>query len=205
MAKLLICSYTKEGAFTTVLPGGQESLLNYDGNPCDPDIATYVSAVWNEDYFFCRFDGLYKSIRTAEDSEKKTEKTMRLWEKSDVFEMFISPEKNRVYREFQVGPDGKFLDIAIDSSNENRISDFNWNSKMTNITEAKNNLWQSTMKIPWSAFKNSPPVNNEEWTVNFYRISEHYGQMKYLSWAPVFKIAFHQPELFGKIRFRKQV
>lgn len=181
----------------------KEKLLNYDGSPCPESLATYVQTAWDDSSLYCKFEGKYDSLVLA--PESSTGKTMRLWEKSDVFELFVSPDCNRKYREFQVAPDGKFIDLAIDAEKDERVSDFDWKSGFCNQTVSSSNLWTSILTIPWSAFKGTAPQVNEEWRVNFYRIVSPVAGTKYLAWSPVGKIAFHQPEKFGKLIFQKPV
>ena len=196
--KTIFCPYNSD----IDLPLPKEELSNFDGTPCAEGLATSVQTAWSDSFFYCKFEGKYKSLVLAPESSKG--KTMRLWEKSDVFELFVSPDCNRKYREFQVAPDGKFIDIAIDAENpQKRISDFNWNSGFSNITTASNHLWTSILIIPWSAFKGTAPKAGEEWRINFYRIVSPLTDTKYLAWSPVGKIDFHQPEKFGKIIFQK--
>ncbi len=183
-----------------------EFLALYDGKNSPPELATQVTCYWNNHFLQILFQGRYNNLRTAtaEINSDKLQKTMYLWEISDVFEAFISPDRSSRYKEFQCAPDGRYIDIAIDSSGIERISDFSWKSgisvKSLLINEKK--LWISEMKIPWDAFGTQRPQPQEEWSANFYRISGPESDLHYLSWAPVFKINFHQPELFGRIIFQ---
>jgi len=201
--KSVLCPYIENYRAPSNLWSKKEKLDNFDGTPADNSILTFMQTAWNENFLFSKFEGKYEFLTISNELVGKN-KTKRLWETNDVFEMFISHESNNIYKEFQVAPDGKFIDIAIDASSNERISDFSWLSGFTNITKVTKNSWKSIFIVPWAAFNGNPPKDGEEWTANFYRISSPLKNTKYLSWSPVYKIAFHQPNLFGKIIFQKQ-
>lgn len=180
----------------------------YDGSKSCEELKSFVSTFWDENNLYIEFTGRFSQLRSISESNCDTPqlRTPKLWEKSDVFECFISPDCNRVYREFQIAPDSRYLDLAIDSSGATRKTDFEWNShgNFRSEIDFKNRLWKSTMQLPWSAFGNKKPHSDECWRINFFRISRFRYKEIYMSWVPVNIISFHQPELFGKLIFQKQ-
>lgn len=181
--------------------GNESALSLYDGCAPPRELQTSVALEWDEKELFVRFQGAYSRLHPADPPGPSEGKTPRLWEISDVFEAFISWETDGIYREFQVSPDGRYMDIAIDGSGPERLSDFQWNSGMKVHSSAERGLWTSLMKIPWSAFAGKPPEEGDCWSGNFFRISGKDRDKAYLSWSPVYKIHFHQPQYFGKILF----
>jgi hypothetical protein len=180
----------------------------FDGSPPPHYLATGVSSFWNEENLWFWFTGSYGTLKTAPREsavDNVSGKTMLLWENSDVYEVFIGPDARRkgLYREFQVAPDSRWIDISIDSSGERRIADFKWNSGMKAISriDGEKKIWESVFQIPCNAFPQSPR-RGDCWHCNFYRISGRTGEESYLSWSPVFEINFHRPDFFGTIVFR---
>lgn len=181
-----------------------EVLRNYDGVKTEPEIKTDFRLAWNAEYFFAEFVGRYKTLKLADSSVQRESsgKTCRLWELSDVCEMFIAPRDITIYREFQFAPDGRFLDIDIDGSGLKRKTDFAWESHLSLESKIKERTWMCRAKIPWHAFEKKP-ADGEIWHGNFYRILSHEAEERYLAWSSVLKPAFHQPKYFGEIIFRQ--
>jgi hypothetical protein len=179
----------------------------FDGTPPPAFMETEVFSYWNEEFLHFWFRGKYDSLRTAPAHlapEQGSGKTFQLWEHSDVYEVFIGPDARKclLYREFQVGPDSRWIDIAIDGSRKERSTDFLWNSGMKahSAINSEKRLWESHFAIPFAAFSEAPR-KGDCWNANFYRISGRRGEEAYLSWSPVFKVNFHQPACFGDIMF----
>jgi hypothetical protein len=133
---------------------------------------------------------------------EKTGKTYRLWAFDDVVEIFIGPEAktHRQYREFEVSPDSRFIDLDMDAQSSQLKPDFHWQSHFIGKSHIDNTqkLWTCVMQIPWSAFDHKPQ-HGETWHCNFYRNTPDLSVL--LAWSPVHKKAFHQPEKFGEILF----
>lgn len=182
-------------------------LTMFDGSQVPEYWKTQVQAFWTRNALYIRFEGCYDQLRTAPAEikpEAHTGKTYLLWDLSDVYEVFVGPEskKNGVYKEFQVSPDSRYIDIAIDASAINRISDFNWISDMEALSVVDQNQcsWIGLFKLPFTAFGQIPDENTV-WNINFYRIGGQPENQFFMAWAPVYKIAFHQPDKFGRIVF----
>lgn len=182
-------------------------LGTYDGSAAPEALRTSVRSCWTDGFIYFGFRGCFSSLRMAPRelrADEKTGKTFRLWELSDVFELFIDPsaKETKIYREFQVSPDSRWIDIAIDASGEVRRTDFGWVSGMIarSTVDYENKRWESIMQIPQGAFSEKARKGSV-WNANFYRISGPPDACSYLAWAPVHRIDFHQPELFGDLLF----
>ena len=189
---------------------GSVYLLNADGTVPPREIETKVNVFWNPAFFFVLFRGQYIELRTARSQpiEAKTGKTLFLWEHSDVYEMFIGADarRTRIYKEFQIGPDSRRLDIYVDNRDGTVKGDFNWVSgfRCVSLVDEKRKTWNGMMEIPWKAFGTSLESNNV-WDLNFYRASGRYHGDELLAWSPVGKgeKIFHQPEKFGRMVFQR--
>jgi len=186
---------------------GSVSLSRFDGAAPPVDIATEVGSIWNDTHICIAFSGRYSSLRTAPTDtpfDQQSGKTHRLWEISDVYEVFIGPDSrsDRVYGEFQVAPDSRWIDIFIDAREEKRKADFQWKSAVVACSQidAARMIWYGFFFIPFRAF--GADISHElTWNCNFYRISGELSSQQHLSWVPVREVAFHKPHLFGEILF----
>ncbi|MBP7460617.1 MAG: carbohydrate-binding family 9-like protein [Candidatus Delongbacteria bacterium] len=183
------------------------ALNMYDGSLPPDHWKTSVQSFWSRDAIYIRFKGCYDQLRIAPaeiQPDSLTGKTHQLWDLSDVYEVFTGPEakKSGIYKEFQVSPDSRRVDIALDASSEERRSDFNWISGMEAISQVdpQQQIWIGLFRIPFSAF-NRTPDPDLIWNINFYRIGGEPDQQFFMAWAPVHQIAFHQPHKFGRIHF----
>ncbi len=180
------------------------NLQNYNGTIVNDNLKTSAAILYTRESLFVGFTSQFESLKPDNNctATLHNEKTYSLWELEDVVELFIGPDARRIkeYREFQVSPFSKKIDIAIKFIENKPVADYEWLSgfKAKSWIDNKNKVWYSIMEIPFSAFAKIP-VNGETWDCNFFRCSP---DMKILfSWAPVYKPAFHQPDKFGKITF----
>lgn len=176
----------------------------FDGEPAPLHLVTTVKTFWTENYLYIGFAGTFDTLHFVKKlpTGEKTGKTYRLWAFDDVMECFIGPEArvNKMYREFEVSPDSRWIDIAVDASGERCRTDMNWQSRLIakSSVDSEQKVWTVVMQIPWSAFDHRPQ-HGETWHCNFYRSMP--DETFLLAWSPVGKPDFHQPEKFGDIVF----
>ena len=182
------------------------SLSNYDGTNCPEHLKTEIRSCWTGTNMYFIFEGSYQELVSApvQTPTDQNGKTMNLWEISDVYEIFLGPEakKTGLYKEFQVGPDNRWIDIDIDNRGSQRQSDFEWTSGFRTLSKINTDQkqWKASFIIPFAAF-GAKPQPDTVWNVNFYRISGIEPDKHYLTWTPVDRIDFHQHLKFGKILF----
>lgn len=183
-----------------------ETLVAADGSPAEPSTMTQVGVEWNEHSLFIFFRGRFSRLRYETNPAERVlkEKTPRLWEVSDVYEVFIGPKakERKMYKEFQVAPDGRWIDIdvfnALGTSNHSWYSGF----KAASFVDEEMKIWSSVFDLPWNCFGASYD-NETEWNVNFYRASGNFHGDELFAWSPpgTGPRCFHRPEHFGKIHF----
>jgi hypothetical protein len=182
--------------------------------------ATRVGTYWNGELcsvgrsFECAITwsdiGLSVYFRTQQDgpivasSEPQVQqKTIGLWE-LDVCEIFIAPDKNepRKYFEFEIAPTGEWLDVAIDLTSGERVTDWEYNSGMETAARIEDGRVLMAMKIPWKAFGRKPNAG-DVWLGNIFRCVGKEPDRGYLAWQPTMteKPNFHVPEAFGEFHF----
>lgn len=130
-------------------------------------------------------------------------KTIGLWER-DVCEIFIAPDRNepKKYFEFEVAPTGEWLDLAIDMTSGERVTNWEYNSEMEVAARIENGKVSMAMKIPWEAFGRKPKAG-DVWLGNIFRCVGKEPDRGYLAWQPTMteKPNFHVPEAFGEFHF----
>jgi hypothetical protein len=188
-------------------------MSNYDGKPAPEHYQTKVRSFYTDKNLYIAFEGKFEIIRTSpKDTPYDPQgKTNELWDLSDVYEVFIGPnsKETRKYRELQVAPDSRWIDLTLDASGKERLADFQWTSGMVakSTVYPDKKIWIGVFQIPFIAFSDSPK-ENEIWNCNFYRISGEIEKKVYLTWSPTMESAttevrFHKPEKYGDIVFIK--
>jgi hypothetical protein len=128
---------------------------------------------------------------------------MNLWER-DVCEVFMAPDRNepRRYFEFEIAPTGEWIDLAIDLTSGERLTDWNYRSEIEAGARIENNCVVMSIKIPWTAFGRKPD-SGDVWLGNIFRCVGKEPDRGYLAWQPTFteKPSFHVPKKFGEFVF----
>jgi len=202
-------------SFTSISEITNESLAHIDisdplqladGAEPPQSIATRFGIEWNDNGLLIYFRGMFEHLRLISDSENKglNSKTYKLWEQSDVFEVFIgvNAKQTKLYKEFQVSPDGRWIDIDVNK--QLGISNHHWYSGLQckSFIDEEMKIWSSVIELPWSCFGLNKKID-DIWYANFYRASGAYHGEELLAWSPTGygEKCFHRPEHFGKIEF----
>ena len=128
--------------------------------------------------------------------------TDKLWE-WDVSEAFIGTDPDiKKYKEFQVSPQGEWVDLAIDRGTKPATHDTTWNSGYEVKAKLDRNarVWYGAMRIPLDSLGIRAPKNGTEARLNLYRCQGPPPDRKYINWQPVNNESFHTPEAFGRLR-----
>ncbi len=172
--------------------------------PAMPEFRAEVRSRWTREFVYFLFIGPYQklTLKPGPDTEKET---YRLWEK-DCFEVYLGADfehPNR-YREFQMSPQGEFLDLDIDSSRDKPgfNGEQNWNSgmKVKARIDAGKKIWYGEMRIPIAAMDTRPPRSGNEMSINLYRQDGEPPNRDFLAWQPPGVWNPHHPEKFGILR-----
>jgi hypothetical protein len=176
-----------------------------DGSPVPEELKTSIWSCWNRIWLFIFFEGRYDSLRMIDGCNSSAPARMlELWDKSDVFEVFIGSDARRSfkYKEFQIAPDGHWLDIDVTKNPDGLKPDYSWSSGMAalSLIDGKKKIWRSGLAIPWQALGIMPQVGTSI-DCNFYRASGEYHGAQLLSWSPTGygNQCFHRPEHFGRL------
>jgi hypothetical protein len=172
--------------FGNLVPGHQtEILLQWTGNNL------YL-------LFVCPYHQLH-----LKPNPNLTDETYELWN-WDVAEVFIGEDfKNiRRYKEFQVSPQGEWVDLDINLDDPPSEVGWVWQSgcEVAARIDAAQKVWYGFMRIPWLAIDPRPAAVGNELRINFYRCQGADPDRKYINWRSVNCPSFHTPESFGILR-----
>ena len=148
--------------------------------------------------FTCKYEELF-----LKPNPTTSEETNKLWE-WDVAEVFIGTDFNDIkhYTEFQVSPQGEWVDLDIDRKPNPAKHDVGWNSGFevkARLDQAKK-VWYGEMRIPMDKIDSRPAKAGNEMRINFYRIQAPKPNRVFVNWQPVNSDNYHTPEAFGRLR-----
>ncbi|MFI5183415.1 MAG: carbohydrate-binding family 9-like protein, partial [Vicinamibacteria bacterium] len=131
------------------------------------------------------------------------DETPQLWD-WDVAEAFVGTDFENIkrYKEFEVSPQGEWVDLAIDLSAEPAAYDARWNSgyEVKARLDRRARVWYGEMRIPMGAIDSRTPEPGREMRINLYRMQGPPASRRFITWQPVNSDWFHTPEAFGRLR-----
>lgn len=167
--------------------------------------------LWTPDYLYFHFTCPYDALTLKPNPDTKNE-TYALWD-WDVTEVFIGADFNahHRYREYQVSPQGEWVDLDIDRKAMNGPNAVKWNSgfEVAAKIDAAKKIWYGAMKIPAaSVLKGVPgaPARNEaglKFRMNVFRLAgkgpvNGVGPSRSIVWKKIGNPSHHTPEVFGE-------
>lgn len=174
---------------------------DWQGSNSDPERATEVRLLWNPDMLFLRFDAKYRVITVFPDGDTGGRRD-HLWDR-DVCEAFLQPDASqlRKYKEFEVAPNGMFIDLDIDADAGSGRDLKSGMRRRVDVDKAAK-AWRAVLALPTKSIA-APFDPKIVWRANFYRVEGTEEPRFYSAWQPTRteKPAFHVPEAFGKLVF----
>jgi hypothetical protein len=176
---------------------------SYDSTPvAGPPME--VRSRWTRDYLYLSYACPYVELNLKPDPTPAAE-TPRLWN-WDVAEAFIGSDFDRIgfYKEFQVSPQGEWVDLAIDRDNPKTQGGMAWNSGYTVKAriDAQARVWYGEMKIRFSAIDTRAPEKGRELRIGIFRLAGPSAARVQYIWRPSGEPNFHVPKAFGVLRLR---
>jgi hypothetical protein len=167
-----------------------------------PGYRTEIRSLWTRNYIYFLFICPYEQLFLKPDPATKTE-TNQLWN-WDVAEVFLGSDFQNIrrYKEFEISPQGEWIDLDVDLAKPHHEEGWTWNSGFEVVArvDRKANIWYGAMKIPWSALGESSPSAGKTFRVNFFRSQGPPSNRKDIAWQPTMSETFHVPERFGLLR-----
>ena len=175
---------------------------NYLGEPI-PGRPTEIRSRWTGRHIYLLYICPYDELN-LKPNPTTTEETPQLWD-WDVAEAFIGSDFERIvrYKEFQVSPQGEWVDLDIDRENPGGPG-MGWNSGMTVNAriDVQAKIWYGVMRIPFAAIDTRVPEKGRELRIGLYRIACVEGSKRFYAWRPTGRTTFHEPKAFGTLRLR---
>jgi alpha-galactosidase len=172
---------------------------DWQGKNPDPARQTEVRVLWSPDILYLRFVSHYRNLNLFPDAESNGRRD-HLWDR-DVAEAFLQPDPSRprYYKEFEVAPNGFWIDLDITPG---PLSDLKSNLQRSVWLDENNKTWVAELAIPMKALVSHFDPHSV-WRANFYRIEGTEEPRSYFAWQPTRSPQpnFHVPSAFGKLRF----
>jgi len=172
---------------------------DWQGVKPDPERQTEVRVLWTPKTLYLRFECRYRELFAFENSDANGRRD-HLWDR-DVAEAFLQPDPSRprYYREFEVSPNGMWIDLDIFPEG---LRDLTSGLTRSVWLDEPRHKWSAEIAIPMKALtEHFDPA--AIWRVNFYRVEGVKEPRFYSAWQPTRtpQPNFHVPEAFGRLRF----
>ena len=164
---------------------------------------TEIRSRWTKQNLYLLYICAYDELNLKPDPNPAVE-TPRLWN-WDVAEAFIGSDFTHIgrYKEFQVSPQGEWVDLDINRDDAKSAEGMQWNSgyAVKARIDAQAKVWYGMMRIPFRAIDTRPPEKGRELRIGLYRIAG-VDPKKHYAWRPTGGTSFHVPQAFGTLRLR---
>jgi hypothetical protein len=172
---------------------------DWQGKNADPHRQTEVRLLWTRELLYLKFVARYRLITVFDDADPGGRRD-RLWDR-DVAEVFLQPDppQLRRYKEFEVSPNGFWIDLEIANGALQHIK--SGLRRRVSIDEATK-IWAAELAIPMkSLVQHFDPAS--VWRVNFFRVEGPTEPRFYSSWqlTNTPQPNFHVPDRFGLLKF----
>ena len=165
---------------------------------------TEVRSRWTRDHLYLLFICPYTELNLKPEPTR-TEETPRLWT-WDVAEAFIGSDHEHIwrYKEFQVSPQGEWLDLDIDRRDPRGQGGPAWNSgfSVSARIDTDARTWYGLMRIPFRAIDARAPQEGLELRLGLFRLGGRVESRSSFAWQPTAQATLHVPEVFGVLRLR---
>ena len=162
-----------------------------------------MRALWSPRTLYLRFECRYRELYVFDDADSNGRRD-HLWDR-DVAEAFLQPDPSRehYYKEFEVSPNGMWIDLDISPG---PLADLKSGLGHSVMLDKKTHTWTAELAIPIKALT-SHFDPKAVWRANFFRVEGKAEPRAYMAWRPTGtpEPNFHVPHAFGKLRFASAV
>ena len=167
-----------------------------------PRYRTEILSRWTEKNLYFLFVCPYEALNLKPSPDSASE-TYQLWD-WDVAEVFIGSDFQNIrrYKEFEISPQGEWVDLDIDLSKPHHEDGWKWNSGFTVAAriDPAAKIWYGAMRIPFSALQSHAPSVGDKFRINLFRSQGPPPNRTEVVWQPTMSHTFHVPEKFGLLR-----
>jgi hypothetical protein len=182
------------------------SPIFFDGDNYGRPVAslrTEVRSRWTDSSLYLLFICPYQDLNLKPSPQTKAD-TNHLWN-WDVAEIFIGSDFQHIrrYKEFELSPQGEWIDLDIDLDQPHREDAWKWNSDFETAAriDPERKVWYGAMRIPFSAISPQQPHPGDKFRANFFRSQGASRQL--LAWQAPMGASFHVPERFGTLELAR--
>jgi Carbohydrate family 9 binding domain-like len=166
-----------------------------------PNFRTEVRSRWTKENLYllyvCPYEELY-----LKPTPNTVAETNELWN-WDVAELFIGSNFKdiRRYKEFEVSPQGEWIDLDINLALPHHEVGWTWNSgfKVAARIDRKAKIWYAVMRIPFASIDEHAPVAGNIFRANLFRSQGPPDRQHAIAWKAPMSNTFHTPERFGQL------
>jgi hypothetical protein len=182
------------------------TVTKYWSGESAPESRTFhTRLLWSDNALYVRFEANQNEPLVVSDKPDLSKKAHGLWER-DVCEIFIArdPKHQNRYFEFEIAPTGEWIDIGIEVTPKERLSDWDYRSGMTSAVRIDKDKVVMAIKIPFASLGKTPKAG-DVWLGNVFRCVGKGATRGYLAWQPTKTEmpSFHVPSAFAEFRFIK--
>ncbi|MCW5981169.1 MAG: carbohydrate-binding family 9-like protein [Bryobacteraceae bacterium] len=163
---------------------------------------TEVRTQWTDKHIYFLFTCPYQELYLKPNPQTAAD-TPKLWD-WDVAEVFVGTDFSNiyVYKEFELSPQGEWIDLDINAKKLRPEVNMKWNSgwQVKARIDKEKKIWYGEMKIPIASIDKRPPKPGVEMRINFYRAQGPPERRVYMCWRPTNDPSFHNAAAFGTLR-----
>ena len=167
----------------------------------EPKYRTEIRTRWTKNNLYFLFICPYEELNLTPNPNTSAE-TNELWN-WDVAEAFIGADFKNIkrYKEFEISPQGEWVDLDIDLDRQHDDSGWKWNSnfEVSSRIDKAAHVWYGAMRIPYSAIDSRPAAAGNTLRINLFRCQGPASSRHYLAWRAPMRASFHTPERFGTL------
>jgi hypothetical protein len=171
----------------------------------EPEYRTTIRSRWSDGNLYFLYASPYKTLY-LKPNPTTTEETNKLWD-WDVVEAFIGTDFEHIkrYKEFEVSPQGEWVDLDINLDHSEPVGGIKWDSGFASKTriDADKKIWYCEMRIPMDKIDSRKAQAGNEMRVNLYRIEGGPPNRVHIAWQPTGRPSYHTPEAFGLLKLVK--
>lgn len=175
------------------------------GKP-EPGYRTEVRTRWTAKNLYFLFVCPYEELNLKPNPSQSAE-TNELWN-WDVAEVFIGADFTdiRRYKEFEISPQGEWVDLDIDLGKPHHEDGWKWNSgfEVSARIDQAAHIWYGAMRIPYSAIDTRAAAPGNMLRINLFRSQGPQTARHQIAWQAPMNDSFHTPEQFGLLRLVKK-
>ena len=164
-------------------------------------IATTIRSRWTDNNLFVLFECVFETLY-LKPAPRRYGKTWGLWN-WDVVELFIGDDWEHIehYKEFELSPQGEWLDLAIDRTPPDLERNREWTSGFETAAQidSSQGIWYGAMRVPFAAITETAVAEGKTFRANLYRMEGPPGRRKFVAWRETNSDNFHVPSAFGNL------